>query len=151
MIIVLDNIRSIFNVGSIFRTADAVGAEKVVVCGYTPGPDNQLERLTKTSLGAEEHILWERHGQTWRYLDILKKEGYRIVALENTKAAENLYEVSIQEPVALVLGNEVKGVAVSVLSRADRVVQIPMHGFKKSLNVAVAMGVAAYQLMNASG
>lgn len=146
MIIILENIRSILNVGSIFRTADAIGAEKIYLSGYTPGPDNQLERLMKTSLGAERSVAWERCGNILPCLEYLRAKDFTVVALETTPRAKNLFSLSrIKKPV-LIFGNEVDGISDEVLSAADTIAHVPMRGSKESLNVAVAVGVAVYEV-----
>jgi 23S rRNA (guanosine2251-2'-O)-methyltransferase len=145
-VVVIHNVRSALNVGSIFRTADAAGVGKIYVCGYSPTPKH--DKVRKTALGAEESVPWECHRQTWRLLERLKQEGYRIVALEQTKGSENVFTFRPRFPVALVVGNEVRGLSRPILDRADAVIEIPMRGAKESLNVAVAFGIAAYQLFN---
>lgn len=147
LIVVLDNIRSRENVGSIFRTADAVGVSKIYLCGITPQPPH--EKIAKTALGAENTVPWEYSKQTWRLLDSLKKQGTTIVALEKTSGAKDIFSFqSSGKKIALVLGNEVKGLSPKTLSQADEAVSIPMVGQKESLNVAVAFGVAIYALSN---
>ena len=153
--LVLDNIRSRENVGSIFRTADATGVNKIYLCGITPIQPH--EKISKTALGAEMCVPWESYKQTWRLLDKLKKEGINIVALERFDkfTASKLkihqknifkYKVPKNKKIALVLGNEVKGISPKILKYCDEVVHIPMYGKKESLNVAVAFGIAAYLL-----
>ena len=145
VVTILDNIRSRENVGSIFRTSDAVCVSKIYLCGITPTPPHH--KISKTALGAEEIVPWEYHKQTWRLLEKLKKEGYQIVGLEKTTVAENLFDFQPRFPVALVLGNEVGGLSPAVLKHCDKVVAIPQYGHKESLNVAVAFGVAVYTLI----
>lgn len=140
--LVLDNIRSRENVGSILRTADAAGVSKIYLCGITPTPPH--EKISKTALGAETYMPWEYYKQTWRLLEKLKKEGMSIVALEQTKNSVDLFKFKPQFPLALVLGNEVKGLSPSILKLCDKKISIPMHGKKESLNVAVATGIALY-------
>ena len=144
VVAILDNIRSRENVGSIFRTADSAGVSKLYLCGITPQPPH--EKISKTALGAELIVPWEYHKQTWRLLEKLKKDGYHIVALEKTDTAENIFELQTGDKVALVVGNEVDGLAPEILKRCDITASIPMHGQKESLNVAVAFGIAVYQL-----
>lgn len=140
--IVLDNIRSRENVGSIFRTADATGVSKIYLCGITPIPPHP--KISKTALGAEKWVPWEYHKQTWRLLENLKKEKINIVALESGKGSVNIFKFKPKFPLVLVLGNEVKGLSPRVLKYAQKKMAIPMYGQKESLNVAVAFGVAAY-------
>ncbi len=154
MIVVLDNIRSLHNVASIFRTSDAVGVQKLYLCGITPTPLDRLSRVrppfTKVALGAEENVPWEKRASTWRLLDKLKKEGYKILAVEQHKASTPYYRLPTThyrlDKVVLVLGHEVRGLPESVLSRADKIIEIPMLGVKESLNVSVAFGVMAFHL-----
>lgn len=144
LIIILNNIRSRENVGSIFRTADAAGVNKVYLCGITPTPPH--EKISKTALGAETYVPWEYHKQTWRLLASLKKEGINIVALEQAKGSVDLFKFKSQPMLALVVGNEVKGLSPQILKYCDKKVFIPMHGKKESLNVSVAAGIALFQL-----
>lgn len=142
--VICHDIRSAFNVGSIFRTADALGAERIFLCGYTPTPKD--EKVKKTALGAEESVGWEKCGQTWRVIERLKKQGVFVVALEQSLKSVMHYEFKPQWPMALVLGNEVKGLPKSILDRCDAVVELPMLGKKESLNVSVAFGAVGYEL-----
>lgn len=144
LIVVCYNIRSAFNVGSIFRTSDAVGVDKIILGGYSAHPPHP--KLEKTALGTEKIVAFERIWQTWRLLDKLKKEGYNIIALEKTNGAKNIFEFKPQFPMVLILGNEVNGLSKQILNRCDEIVFIPMSGAKESLNVSVAFGIAAYQL-----
>jgi len=153
MRVILDNIRSVHNAGSIFRTADAVGVEKIYLCGITPAPvdrfGNLLSDFVKTALGAEQSVAWEKCTATWRTIEDLRREGFLIVAIEQSSCAKDLFTYTppvSQEKVALIMGNEVKGLSSSLLKRVDVILEIPMLGAKESLNVAVAFGVAAYQL-----
>lgn len=142
IVAVLHNIRSRENVGSIYRTADAAGVSKLYLCGITPRPPH--EKISKTALGAETWVPWEYFNQTWRLLEKLKKDGYHVVALEKAKNSKNIFEMKKKSPLALVVGNEVRGLDRNLLRRADAVAAIPMLGRKESLNVAVAFGVAVY-------
>lgn len=142
LILVLDNVRSAFNVGSILRTADAVGGAEVWCCGYTPNPDHPM--VKKTSLSAPQ--VRTRHfasiGEALQELRTLKCPVY---ALETANSARNIFEWSLPERMALVLGNERFGLEASTLAACDGVLEIPMGGIKNSLNVAVALGVFAYE------
>ena len=146
--VVCHNIRSRYNVGSIFRTADGVGVNKIFLCGITPAPPHQ--KIEKVSLGAEKNMPWGKYRQTWSVLEKLRKEGFFIFALENKiKSAENIFDFSKrQNKIALVVGNEVNGISPAIISRCDKIVYIPMRGKKESLNVAVAFGIAAYRIKN---
>lgn len=155
MIAVLDNIRSMHNVGAVFRTSDGVGIEKIYLCGYTPAPTHEKlghirPQVAKVALGAEEWIAWEKRPAAWRLLDELKQEGYTIVALEQSKKTVPLESVRLTraqwEKSALVVGHELEGLSPAILKRADIIAEIPMAGKKNSLNVSVAFGIAAYTL-----
>lgn len=141
------NIRSLYNVGSMLRTADAFGVDKVYLAGYTGYPPR--EKISKTALGAEEVVPWERH---WRGIELikeLKKQKIQIVSLEVTKKSKPLNNFKPKFPVALIVGNEKNGISKKVLDLSDHVVHIPMQGIKESLNVSVATGVAL-NLLNLS-
>lgn len=144
--VICHNIRSVFNVGSIFRTADALVVDKIFLCGYTPTPKD--DKLKKTSLGAEESVIWQKCTQAWRTIENLKKQGVFIIALELSPRSISYYKFipPKNKSIALVLGNEVEGLPKSILDRCDAVIEIPMRGKKESLNVAVAFGVAGYGL-----
>ena len=154
MIIILHNIRSLYNVGSIFRTADAVDIEKIYLCGITPKPVDEFgkprQQLTKVSLGAEKYVEWEYCKSTARLIDKLKKEKYKIFAVEQSKKSTpyNTAACGSGRKIVLVLGNQIKGLPQSILSRAERILEIPMKGRKESLNVAVAFGIIVFHLIN---
>ena len=144
----LDNIRSAWNVGSIFRSADGFGFKHLYLCGITPTPDN--EAVVKTSLGAEDFVTWSAHKDAVKLTIGLKKEGFAIWALEQTEKSKSL-AAAIQwlepdQPTVLVVGSEVTGVDPGILEIADQVVHLPMRGQKRSFNVAVAFAVAAGSL-----
>lgn len=152
MIVILDNIRSAHNVGSVFRTADAVGVEKIVLCGVTPTPLDKFDRavsdIAKVALGAEKNIPWEKAESAPVAVRKLKKKGYFIIAIEQADNSVDYRSVKIPEgaPVAVILGSETEGVSKSLLKLADIIMEMPMVGKKESLNVAVAFGIAAYRL-----
>lgn len=150
--VVLDGIRSLLNVGSVFRTAEALGFKKVFLCGITPAPisGRQKREVHKTALAAEEYIEWEKFGQTWQLLKMLKKEGFYIIGLELTNRAISLnkFRLPKKQKIALVIGHERKGISAKILKRCDKIVEIPMVGRKESLNVSVAFGIAAFWLQN---
>lgn len=147
VVVILDNIRSRENVGSIFRTADAAGVSKIYLCGITPQPPH--EKISKTALGADLTVPWKYHKQTWRLIEKLKKDGYQIIALERTKDAENIFKIKRNSKlIALIVGNEVDGLSREVINRCDMVASIPMYGKKESLNVSVAFGIAVYSIRN---
>lgn len=149
-IAVLHNIRSLHNVGSVFRTADGAGVGKLYLTGYTPSPVDELGRvrkeISKTALGAEHTVLWEKVQSIARVIQKLKKDGYTIVALEKTKESIDYRSFAPKLPLALVIGNEVRGISTQLLKKMDAVIDIPMRGKKESLNVSIAFGIAAYQL-----
>lgn len=144
LVLVLPDIRSAHNVGAMFRTADGVGVDKIYLCGYTARPPHT--QLDKVSLGAEKWVPWEYSKQAWRLLGELRKRGYNIVALEQTKTSANIYKWKPKFPLALVVGNEKTGVTKSLLKYCDSSVELPMHGRKTSLNVSIAAGIALYYI-----
>jgi tRNA G18 (ribose-2'-O)-methylase SpoU len=143
--VILHNIRSAYNVGSIFRTADAVGIEKIYLTGYTPNPDKD-KKIEKTALGAENYVLWQSYKNLNYLLKKLKKEGFKIVALEQSKKSIPYYKFKPQFDIVLILGNEVRGLNRKTLEKCDFILEIPMFGKKESLNVSVAFGIVAYDL-----
>lgn len=151
IVVVLQNIRSLHNVGSIFRTADAAGVSKLYLCGITPSPINILgalePKLTKSSLGAEKHVRWEKQRSPAVVIKKLKKEGYKIYAVEqdNKSIAYTKIKPSKHEKIALLMGNEVNGLPKNILGLADIILEIPMHGKKESLNVSVAFGIVVFE------
>lgn len=145
--LLLDNVRSVFNVGSIFRSADGSGAGHIYLGGITPTPDHKAMR--KTALGAEESVSWSAHKNSVQLAEELAEQGHTLWALERTKGSDDLFTAASARPegsLILVLGNEVAGVDPGILPYCERCVHIPMRGSKASLNVATAMGVAAYAL-----
>lgn len=144
VVVVLPDIRSLYNVGSFFRTGDAVGVSKIILCGTTGTP--QHPKLKKVSLGAELTVPWEYSAETLTGLKTLQAAGYQIVVVEKTAASQDFRQVQYADKVALVFGAEVSGVSAEVLSTADVVVHLPMVGTKRSLNVSVVGGVMLYYL-----
>lgn len=142
--VVCDNIRSLENIGSIFRTSDALEVDKIFLGGICGKPPQS--KISKTALGAEETVIWEHQWQVWRAVEKLKQEGVSIVALEQTENSVVYTDFKPTFPLVLIIGNEIKGVSSGLLKRADHVIHLPMFGQKKSLNVAVAFGVTAYYL-----
>lgn len=140
--LIAHNIRSLWNVGSLFRTCDGMGVEKLYLTGYTGRPPRK--EITKTALGAEEFVEWEHVDEPMRVVEDLKKEGWNIVSLEQTEKSVALSEFEPEFPLCLIIGNEIAGVRDDLLEASDAVVEIPMFGKKESLNVAVAAGVALY-------
>ena len=177
MIVLLDSIRSVQNVGSIFRTADAAGVEKIYLCGITPGPIDQFGRFrppfVKVSLGAEKTVPWDASAHsaraTLKLLVKLKNEGYKIFAVEQDKKAILYYKLKPfakaqgknKNKLVLIFGNEINGVSRAILKRCDKILEIPMRGAmvrqvhhprhvgrgKESLNVAVAFGIIIFNLI----
>lgn len=147
LVLVLDNIRSLHNVGSMFRTADGFGVKKMHLCGITGTPEQH--GLQKVALGAEKAVPWEKSGPTWRVVERLKKEGYAAVGLERCVGAIPIARYRAPEKLALVVGNEVRGLTPALRERLDAVVELPMEGVKESYNVAVACGIALYALTQA--
>lgn len=142
LLALVDNVRSLFNVGSIFRSADGAGFAQIHLCGITPTPENP--KLAKTALGAELAVPWCYHRNNLHAVDALRQQGHVIWALEEDVNAEALFAASLPDaPLVLVVGNEVTGIDPALLKRADRVVALPMRGTKRSLNVATAFGAAA--------
>ena len=145
--ILLDNIRSAWNVGSIFRSADGFGFAHAYLCGITPTPES--EAVTKTSLGAEDTVRWSYHKDAVKLVKTLKKKGWQVWALEEHEHAAPLsanVDMEFSRPVVLIVGNEITGVDPGLLALSDSILHIPMQGVKKSFNVAIAFGIAAYQL-----
>ncbi|MCS6828592.1 MAG: RNA methyltransferase [Caldilinea sp.] len=139
---VLDNVRSAFNVGSIFRSADGAGLRHLYLCGVTPTPDHG--KVVKTALGAERSVRWSHHRNAVALAHRLRNEGWTLWALETDADAASIFEVEAPPtPFALVVGNEVTGVDPDLLALCERCISIPMAGRKRSLNVATAFGVAA--------
>ena len=144
--VICDNIRSLENIGSIFRTADALGVSKIFLCGISGQPPHH--KISKTALGAEKTIPFEHCKQTWRLIDRLKKDKIYIIALEQAKKAIDYKKFKPKFPLALIIGNEVKGISRKTLAKADKIIYLPMRGKKESLNVSVAFGVAGYHITN---
>lgn len=146
LIAVLDNVRSMHNVGSLFRTADAFRLEKLCLCGITPAPPHR--EIRKTAIGAEESVAWEHHPEIAPLLVALKAQGYHILAVEQTDDSLPLDQLSVDPEgrYALVFGHEISGVSDEALAHCDRALEIPQHGTKHSLNISVAAGIALYAL-----
>lgn len=164
----MDNIRSTHNVGSIFRTSDALGIKNIILCGTTPAPVDRFGRerkdVTKVSLGAEKSVVWKYEKDTVKILKKFKKENYKIIAIEQAENSVDYKKVKIKngENLVFVVGEEVKGVNPEVLEIADVIVEIPMRGLmvrqahhpcnikqgKESLNVSVSFGVAMFRILN---
>lgn len=145
--VLLDNIRSIFNVGSIFRSADGAGFDRLHLCGITPSPDNP--KMSKTGLGAEWSVPWEFHPNGLMCVSEKKRQGFKVIALECNAQSVSLFDnpgLFPSDPVLLVVGNEMTGIDPDIQQVVDASIFIPMQGFKRSLNVCVAFGIAAFVL-----
>jgi 23S rRNA (guanosine2251-2'-O)-methyltransferase len=140
----LDNLRSVYNVGSIFRSADGCGVKCIHLGGITPSPAHP--RMAKTALGAGDHVRWEQHWDGVDAIKELKKKNFHIVGLEYTDASISIFDNQFNEPkqYMLVVGNENYGIDPGILAECNQVVHIPMAGTKESLNVAIAFSIAAY-------
>jgi 23S rRNA (guanosine2251-2'-O)-methyltransferase len=148
LIIILDDIRSALNVGSIFRTSDAFKIEKIIICGFTAIPPHK--EITKSAIGATETVEWEYSKSTLNAVLALKKIGYTILGIEQTDSSIALsnYEPSKQAKFAAIFGNEVDGINNEVLSHLDLAIEIPQYGTKHSLNVSVCAGIVIHFLAN---
>ena len=152
MVLILHNIRSVYNVGSIFRTAEAAGVSKIILSGYTPTPVDRFhlprKDFAKVSLGAEKTIPWVQMRTFVQAVRVLRKDGYYIAAVEQDKHSISIFDfkTSKKQLLALVLGNEVRGISKASLKLCNAILEIPMRGKKESLNVSVAAGIAAFTL-----
>lgn len=144
MIIIAHNLRSLHNVGSIFRSADVFAVEKIFLTGYTGTPPQK--EIAKTALGSEDRVAWEKVENIFSLIEKLRAEGYQVIGLETGEDARPLGDLSSDKPIALVLGNEVTGIEPEVREKLDVLAEIPMLGPKKSLNVSVAAGIAMFVL-----
>lgn len=167
IVVVLHNIRSVYNVGSIFRTADGGGVKKIYLCGITPTPlvdrlGKPREDFTKVSLGAEKFVPWEKRRMTSKVIAELKGKGYRILMIEQSKKSIPYYKLkTTHRKLALVLGNEVRGLSPAILRLADKILEIPMRGIvvrnishprylghgKESLNVTISFGIVLFRIL----
>ncbi len=146
IVLVLDNVRSLNNVGSAFRTADAFLVEKVLLCGVTGTPPNK--EIEKTALGATSSVTWLHFKTTLEAMEHLRSDNYRLFAVEQTENSIPLHEVKKNdEKTALIFGNEVYGVEQAVIDRCDAVIEIPQLGTKHSLNISVSIGIVLWELM----
>lgn len=147
LVVVLDNVRSLHNVGSVFRTSDAFLVEKIVLCGITSCPPNA--EIHKTALGAEYSVEWEYFENTLKAVELLKNEGYCIYSIEQVENSTMLDEIKLdknpQQKYAVILGNEVHGVAQEVVDASDDCIEIPQFGTKHSLNVSVSAGLIIWK------
>lgn len=148
IVVVLDNVRSCNNVGSVFRTSDAFLVHKICLCGITATPPDK--EIHKTALGAENTVEWNYFKTTEEAVDVLKKEGYSIIAVEQVVRSISLNEYlpAPEEKLALIFGNEVKGVQQEVINLCDKTIEIPQFGTKHSFNIAVSAGIVLWDLFN---
>ncbi|MBL8158280.1 RNA methyltransferase [bacterium] len=146
--VLLHNVRSSHNVGSIFRTSDAAGVSQVYLTGYTPTPLDRFKRpnkeIAKTALGAESFIPWEQHTSPMRLIRRLRSEGWHIVGVEQDARAVDFRTFKAVEKTLYIFGNEVRGVSKSLRDACDSLIEIPMRGKKESLNVAVTAGIVLF-------
>jgi len=151
-VLILHNIRSAYNVGSIFRTADAVGISKIYLTGYTPTPTDRFGRtrkdIQKTALSSEKTMPWEHVLQINTLIKRLRKEDFYIIGVEQSKQSVDYKTVHPKQKTALIFGNEVRGLSSAVLKKCDIVAEVPMKGEKESLNVAVATGVVLFRVLD---
>ena len=151
-ILVLPDIRSAQNVGAIFRTAEAVGISKFFLTGYTPCPIDKFNRIrkdiSKSALGAELIVPWEYKKSLSVLLTKLKKDGYKIIAIEQDKSSVDYKKVKLSQKNVFIVGTEVSGLPKNILKKCDEIAEIPMKGKKESLNVSVATGVALFRILN---
>ncbi|MFT3904099.1 MAG: RNA methyltransferase [Niabella sp.] len=147
LVVVLENIRSAYNVGSVFRTSDAFLIEAIYVTGYSAKPPHK--EIKKTALGAEETVSWQHFASAAEAIATLRERGFRVLAVEQVAASQKLHELRWDgnEPLALVFGNEVTGVEQSTIALCDGCVEIPQLGMKHSLNIATAAGVVLWELV----
>ncbi|MEZ4743869.1 MAG: TrmH family RNA methyltransferase [Bdellovibrionota bacterium] len=141
MFAILDNIRSAFNVGSIFRTSECLSMQKIYLCGYTATPEHQ--KTEATAMGTDKHIEWQWKTNSIHTIKKLKQENIKIIALETTRKEQSIYDCVVDGPTALVVGNERFGLHPSLLKECNDVREVPTYGLKNSLNVGVAYGIAA--------
>lgn len=148
--VILHNIRSAYNVGSIFRTADAFGVGHIYTSGYTPSPKDKFGRvrkeITKTALGGEFSVSWSEEN-IFKVIEKLKKEGFKIIAIEQDKKSVDYKKIKTNSKILLLVGNEVRGLSKQILDKCDLVIEIPMIGVKESLNVGVAFAVVLSRLI----
>ena len=145
-VVVLDNIRSLNNIGSVFRTSDALSVEAIYLCGISAIPPHK--DIHKTALGATESVDWKYFDSTQKAIEILQKDGYKIVAVEQTNDSLCLldYKLNINSRIALVFGNEVKGVDQAIIDICDECLEIPQYGTKHSFNISVSVGIILWDL-----
>lgn len=146
LVLVLDNVLDTYNIGSFFRLADALGAQKIYLCGPVVTPPNI--KIHRASIGTWKWIPWEQFDSTIECLNHLKSLGYQIVACEQDKSSINYKKAKYNKSIALIAGSESNGISLDVLKKADQIVEIPMHGINISLNVLVATAIIGYDILS---
>jgi len=146
IISVLDNIRSMYNVGSVFRTSDACRIERLVLCGMTAQPPRK--EIEKTALGSVDSVPWNYYQNSVEAVSDLKNQGIQVVSVEHCSHSVDYRKLEVEYPVALVFGHEVTGVKDEIIELSDHAIEIPMYGVKQSLNIAVAYGIITYHFVN---
>ncbi|MCK5095791.1 MAG: TrmH family RNA methyltransferase [Candidatus Pacebacteria bacterium] len=150
--VILYNVRSVYNVGSIFRTCDAAGIDEIVLCGYTPQPVDRFNiarsDLAKVALGAEKSVNWEYVEDIKNLIPKLQKEGFKVVAIEQNENSVDYKEIKVEGKIAFVFGNEPDGIEKEVLDKCDIIAEVPMKGEKESLNVSVTAGIALFRILD---
>lgn len=144
LFLILDDLRSAFNVGSIFRSAECFGVSHIYLCGYTPTPENK--KVQKTAMGTDEHVKWSTHPSIEQVITELKKDRFTIYALETTTHSIDISKTKFKKKCALILGNEALGISEKTLKFADEIIQIPLLGWKNSLNVGVCAAICCYEI-----
>jgi len=151
-IVILHDIRSVYNVGSIFRTADAIGIDEIILTGVTPSPKDRFGRIrsdiAKVSLGAEKMIPWRYVKEIKNVLAELKENNFDIIGIEQSDQSVDYKTIMTKKNTAFLFGNEPKGIPENILSLCDEIAEIPMHGEKESLNVSVAVGIALFRFLD---
>jgi 23S rRNA (guanosine2251-2'-O)-methyltransferase len=151
-IVILHNIRSVSNVGAMFRTADAAGVNKIYLTGYTPAPLDRFGRkrgdFAKSALGAEEFVSWEQKKNIFPLLAELKREKFLIIGIEQDKKSIDYKKVKLKNKNVFIVGAEVTGIPKNILKKCDIIAEIPMRGKKESLNVSVSLGIALFRICN---
>ena len=143
--IILDNVRSAFNVGSIFRTSDAFLIKKIILCGITSVPPNK--EIRKAALGSTKSVEWEYANNTIEVIENLKEKGFYVIAIEQTENSNPLNKFNVPEqPLAIILGHEINGVSQEAVDKCNEVIEIPQFGTKHSLNISVATGIVIWEL-----
>ena len=145
-VIILDNVRSSHNVGSIFRTSDAFLIKKIILCGITPTPPSN--DIRKSALGSTDSVDWEYQQDTNDAIDQLKKDGHYIVGVEQVEKATNIRDFQNNKPLVLIFGHEVNGVAQETINKCDEIIEIPQFGTKHSLNISVSAGIVIWKISN---